>query len=484
VRVATLALLLAAALVRLFGHGEQRRTLAHLVDFNAFYCAGSDLIAGRDPYLAEPLRSCEDGAALAGGTQLPRLVAMPAPLPGYALAFFALFARLPLSYAAAMYTILLVASLAFTTLLLEKLTRFPRLGILAALVLCDGWVSLGYGQIVALTVMLLCAAALAVAHNRPVTAACCAAAAMIEPHVALPACIALFAFAGRTRVPLLAGAAVLAAISVQATGWHTNCEYFTNVLSAHALAESNDIGQFSLTTLLHRLGVDAPAALAFADLSYAATLGLGIFVAGRLAARAAAPELLVVVPPAFTLLGGPFLHTSQMAVAVPALLVLLYRFPERRTLLSTALVIMAIPWQELAENPLAAGLVAVALTTAGIAVFVLAAKPARTLVLVAATAAAAAFERCVRTAYPPLHVNLSRELLQAASGSLPADATWAIHARSIVSVQWYIASHVPAWTGLLLTIAVASSLTFNPATFSDRRRRVLERNSSGGHSPC
>jgi hypothetical protein len=189
-----------------------------------------------------------------------------------------------------------------------------------------------------------------------------------------------------------------------------------------------------------------------------------VIVARRLRARSGAHEILVLVPPAFALFGGPFLHTSQIAVAVPALLVLIHRFPKRRVLLSMALLILAIPWLELAENPLVASLIAVAAATAAISRFLLRANVIATLSIVLATSAAAACERYVRTTFPPTHLDLQAEFARAASGTLLADATWAIHARSTLSTHWYVASHVPSWTGLLLMIVAAGALALSKST--------------------
>ncbi len=50
------------------------------------------------------------------------------------------------------------------------------------------------------------------------------------------------------------------------------------------------------------------------------------------------------MPPAFTLIGGTFVHTEAIAAAVPACL-LTYSFaPERRAWLFAALLLLAVPW--------------------------------------------------------------------------------------------------------------------------------------------
>lgn len=66
-----------------------------LRDFRAFYCGGHVLMMGSDPYRVQPLLACEN--TVVAGSESG--VAIPAPLPGYALATFALFALLPYTVA-------------------------------------------------------------------------------------------------------------------------------------------------------------------------------------------------------------------------------------------------------------------------------------------------------------------------------------------------------------------------------------------------
>src|ERR1700686_3842349 len=81
---------------------------AFLYDYRAF--AGAMLGTGGNPYRAEPLRTCEHRRGLLAGRSDLTLLAVPAPLPGYALAPFALLGRLPGGLGAALW--LLVSLLA------------------------------------------------------------------------------------------------------------------------------------------------------------------------------------------------------------------------------------------------------------------------------------------------------------------------------------------------------------------------------------
>ena len=71
---------------------------------------------------------------------------------------------------------------------------------------------------------------------------------------------------------------------------------------------------------------------------------LGIFAALRLARRLNEPALIVVVPPAIALIGGSFVHTVEIAAAVPAALLLYLRAPAYRAWIFAALILLAVPW--------------------------------------------------------------------------------------------------------------------------------------------
>jgi len=66
--------------------------VTHL-DFVAFYCAGETIANRANPYLQEPLSTCEHRVSLEGGA--PYRTTIPAPLPPYALIPFAALSRLP-----------------------------------------------------------------------------------------------------------------------------------------------------------------------------------------------------------------------------------------------------------------------------------------------------------------------------------------------------------------------------------------------------
>jgi hypothetical protein len=321
------------------------------IDFRAFYCGAVVAAAHADPYRSEPLRSCEAAATLAAGfQQVPGLV-VPAPLPGYAFALLSPLAHLPILLASAIWLVLGFAAVVATIVLVTRMTNVRPLWIALALVFSEGLASLLLGQLVPFVTAALCACAYALRSGRPALAAVCAAAAMIEPHLGLPASLALFVWVPVARRALTACAAVLAALSIAFLGLPANVEYFTVVLPAHAHSEvASFAGQYSLSALLYRIGVAAPAALRLAELSYVAMLALGVWLGKRCAVAFDDPAFVPLVPVALALVGGPFVHIHQMAAAIPAAFLLYAHLPAQRQTLRWALVFLAIPWETIAET--------------------------------------------------------------------------------------------------------------------------------------
>jgi hypothetical protein len=318
-----------------------------LRDFNAFYCAGAVLDRGADPYRAEPLGACERTAKpaplIAGAAGL----AMPAPLPPYALAPFALLAHLPYLAAAGAWTLFLALCVAITVGSLRRLTGLPIATLAFAFLLGDGYASIALGQIAPVAIAAIALAARLLAEGRDELSACAAGVALLEPHVGLPACASLFVWRARTRLPLVAVALACAAVSVMVAGTGTLVEYVRAVLPAHALSEIANEKQFSLTYALARLHVPDELALRAGELWYAVAVGGAIWVAGRIARNGGGAGQIVSLPAALAVFGGPFVHISQIAAALPAAFLLYARTTDRR--LGLAIVALAIPWIQFAN---------------------------------------------------------------------------------------------------------------------------------------
>jgi hypothetical protein len=170
------------------------------------------------------------------------------------------------------------------------------------------------------------------------------AVAMLEPQVALPAAIGCYVLYPKSRVALGATMALLAALAVVAAGWGIAVSYVTAVVPAHALSEVSRDNQYSLATIAGALGVADTSAALIGSLSYIAMTAVGVIVAMRLWRRFEEPALAVFVPPAFSLLGGSFVHTAEIAAAVPAALLLATRTTVLRPWYVAALLLIAVPW--------------------------------------------------------------------------------------------------------------------------------------------
>jgi len=315
-----------------------------LRDFNAFYCAGASIDRGADPYRAEPLGACERAPRPAGFGQGMANLAMPAPLPPYALAPFTLLAKLPYGAAAAMWVLCLLAAFALTIGAMRRLTNLPLPALIAAFALTDGFAGIALGQIAPMAIAAIALAALFAERGQDRAAAIAAAVAMIEPHVGLPAALALFVWRPQARVPLALAGAICVGLSLALTGLANNLEYVRNVLPAHAFSEIVNQKQFSLTYILHRLGVDDANALHAGNLSYLMMLVLGIAAAPVIAKRSASAGAIVAFPVAAALVGGPFSHIVQLAAVLPAALLLYARVPSLRAPLGIAIAALAVPW--------------------------------------------------------------------------------------------------------------------------------------------
>jgi hypothetical protein len=137
---------------------------------------------------------------------------------------------------------------------------------------------------------------------------------------------------------------VLAALAVFSGGVAQTVAYVTSVIPAHALAEVSRDNQYSFATVAAAAGLPDGAAAMLGSLSYLVMAALGVVVGMRLARRYAQPAMTILVPPAFSLLGGSFVHTAEIAAAVPAALLLFAHAGALRAWLLAALVLLAVPW--------------------------------------------------------------------------------------------------------------------------------------------
>ena len=329
------------AMAGFLGNGHFKAT-SHFTqsDTTVWYCAGQAVNERADPYLVEPMRACE--LRYDPEKQYPWVE--PAPLPGYTLAAFSLLARLPFALARTIWFYALIGAILITAVLLAKRAHIPPLVALLCLAMVDGYFNLFYGELPPIAVAALVASAGLGTARRYTAAAIVGSLAMIEPHIGLPACLAMFIWWPKTRVPFVICGTALAAVSVTAIGLPANLEYFHTVLPLHAAAEIAAQDQYSLTRLLHILGVPDRIALSAGSLSYLVMTVAGVALARRLATAVESETLITLLPPAMALLGGPFVHDLQMAAAIPAALVLAASTRPPLAVRAFALVAIVFPW--------------------------------------------------------------------------------------------------------------------------------------------
>jgi hypothetical protein len=205
--------------------------------------------------------------------------------------------------------------------------------------------SIPFGEVVPICIGCICLAAFLASKGKWRYAAVAIAGAFIEPHLALPAAIGLFILAPRSRAALILIGVVLAAVSLAVLGPNTNIEYVASVLPAHILSEIHRDTQYSLTEFLVSIGTPIGLAIKTGTIWYLAMVALGTLVGLRLASKTHNAAFAVCVPPAFAVFGGTFIHATQIAVAVPAA-ILLSEYTERkaRDLVVVALLALSVPW--------------------------------------------------------------------------------------------------------------------------------------------
>lgn len=314
-----------------------------MVDFRAYYCAALTQREGANPYFVQPLHACES-TTTAPYYRPPNNVTVPAPYPPYVLAFLAPLTLLPFGAAAILWWLLLAVALGLSAYALAQITRQPVLVAWAALVLSLGLTSFASGNVMPLAMAAIVVAALCAQRGFLLAAAIAVTIGMVEPQIGLPAAVALFAGCRPTRLALALAFALLGIISIAGGGLAHTLLYLTAVLPAHALSEVSRDNQYSLSTIVAALGASDRGAVLAGSISYVLIGALGVIIALRLASRYEEPAFTLLVPPAFVLLGGSFVHTEVIAAAVPAALLLFTRAQLQRSWLFGVVILLSVPW--------------------------------------------------------------------------------------------------------------------------------------------
>lgn len=429
-----------------------------LGDFHAFYCAGTVLRDGGDPYLAVPMSACESAPQPFSLYHAQGGVVLPAPLPGYALLPFVAMSLLPFPLAALCWVAILLAACAIAWRSLTELIDDDLAAVVLAAALPLGAVSMPFGELVPIAVAAFCACGAALKRGAWTAAVVWAAVAMLQPHVGLPVLAALVGFE-RTRWRAAVAIVTLAVFHAAVVGPEA-LGYFTRILPQHALAELPRASQFSVAWIAQALGAAPNVALAVGTFTYAAALGGGISVAAFLAQRSRCVELLALVPPAFALLGGTFIHLAQMLIALPAVLVMIPHARGRsRAVLAASLVLLAIPWSLITQTAWVIPIIA--LVAGGIAYVTL--RQTQIVALRVGLACVVYFGIVVaaRTLFPPT---------PPASIAMPnfdpslASASWGywIHTHDSDSGIGTWLAKLPTWIGLALFAGASVVVVLRP----------------------
>jgi hypothetical protein len=438
-------------------------------DFRAFYCAGTTVRMHANPYHTEPLHTCERTRTDRAFAVFAREVALPAPQPGYDMALFAAFAALPFAAASKLWTALLAACAFGAILLVQRLTRLGFAAVLAAFWLSLCMTSLYLGELIPLSIAAIAAAAYCARTQRWALAGIAAAASLAEPHIGLPICAAVALWAPRARLALGVSIAALAGISLAALGAAQNVEYVAAVLPAHALSELGSDAQFSLSVILHALGIPDALALKAGSLSYALASLFGISLARTLALRFRDDALLIAAPAATAVIGGVFMHVTEIAAAIPLTLLLLVHVKHGRGYVLGALVLLAIPWWSLVTPMLLSPLTGIAFA-AMIVTYLVWAHSGKAALAIACGAGAFAAAAGLVHWYAVSSNAFAPHVLPSGIDAVYPEASWAYeNARYLatgVPASWLL--RAPTWLALLAVALLAAAVAL-PARLALRK---------------
>jgi hypothetical protein len=420
-----------------------------LSDFRAFYCAAQLQSRGVDPYRQEPLYRCESAATAAVLWRASGNVTDPVPLPPYTIAAFVPLQRLPFAAAALVWTGILICGWAMVVIALRRVTGYSWTVLFACLFFA-AMMSISLGQIAPLAIAAICLAALLLSLQQFSWAGAAVATAMIEPHVALPACIAVFVSVPRSRLPMLGVGLALLAISLT-FGLGRNLEYAREVLPTHALSDVADVGQFSFTVLVHVLGFSDRIASHAGSIWYAVMSLAGIVTAVRLAKGSKSLPLVAVLPMAFAVFGGVYVHWQQVVAAIPAALLLLRGERNPYWPLAASLIALSIPWMYVVGWGF---LIPGAAAISG----VLAWRLLSPALLTEATIVLGVFCALLLCNHGLAHQVAQPAFRAAVTANQLADLSWGDYVRARIPIGngLFFWLHLPTWVGLAGVVTVAS----------------------------
>ena len=325
-----------------------------LIDVVAFACGGSVLAQGADPYRVHPLTECERAVRAPGLDWPPGELALPAPLPPYALLPFALASRVaPFAVVAWSWIALNVACVALAAAVLRRrLPRLPPLTIAAFTIVATLPVGILFGQFTGVVLLAVTGCGEFLAQGKARRAALCCTVALLQPQVGLAPLLALGALVPRARFTAIACAAALGVASLWPRPGFA-IEYLTEVLGAHARANLPDFSQYSLPSLLALVHVRDATALLVGNAIFALALVVAVVIAGAIARRTGRREAIPWIAAAIGTFASPHLHFQQLACALPGVAFAVAAEGAGAPAL-LALAAFAIPWARLALSPIGA----------------------------------------------------------------------------------------------------------------------------------
>ncbi|HKU68618.1 MAG TPA: glycosyltransferase 87 family protein [Candidatus Baltobacteraceae bacterium] len=444
----TLLAVAAAVLLIVWQLHEGSRAHALFGDFRAFYCAASAVAHGANPYTASAIYACERAPMPLGLYRASPGVAVPAPLPGYALLALVPIAVLPYLAACVAWLLILIATVFASAKALALLLDRSFDAMLWTLAAGFAIISLPFGELGSVIVAAVLWMAVALRRGAWAWAALAGGVATILPHVALPVLLGAFLFVPPMRSRIAALAAVLVVLDLACSGPAVAISYLREVLPAHAHSEIGSTAQYGMTWILHGLHASDRAAIFGGELSYVIMTLLGLVAARSLMNRRNDAAYAALVPPAFAVLGGTFMHYTQIMVAIPAAL-LLYRQSagSARAIFGAAFLLLVVPWAWVLGAPVL--LVVYAVVPGMLAAWVLRRSSSSALRVALASTVLTGVLLVAAWHFGPgldTHVHAVR-----AHGDL-AQSSWEVFVRSqraSTGIVWWIAK-APTWIGLAL----------------------------------
>ena len=314
----------------------------NVYNWSVWYCGAEAVSEHRDPYRVEPLRACEH--RVRGAVFKQRWAVIPMPLPGYSLVLMWPLLVLPFFAGKAVWIAVVFATLGISAWGSARLTGLGFPAVLLIFAPTVGVLNLMYGGLEPVGIAALCVAALAFERNRPSLGGTLTVLALIEPHLGVPAVVAVFALIPRSRVAIVAGAAILALASIALLGWGTVVEYVGAVLPAQSAGEATiSTQQYSFTHLLYVAGAPTKVATTLGSIWYLGAIALGTLAAARIRALFGRASAVVLVPVAISLFGGLYVHNHQITAALLGALLLATLPLRHRWLAITAVALLVFP---------------------------------------------------------------------------------------------------------------------------------------------